>query len=420
MLWILIGYMFLFVHRPFEVWPVLGEIHLERFYMIAALLAGAIAPGKRWLANWQHVALLGFAAAVVLCWLASPWSDVGEQTVENYFKVLVFYLLIVLLVHDERGLRRLLLGFLGVMFVYMAHSLWEYAHGRHVYRMGICRLIGIDKTMGDPNTFGASVVYALPLVVPFWLCRPSGPLRAFLVAYVGLSTVCIGLTGSRSSLLGLLINLAVVMLRSRHRKRAVLLGVLALPLLWWALPESLQQRFHTIIDPSVGPKNAQDSAEGRLVGFYNGLAVYGRFPLTGCGPGAWKPATRTDTESHCLYGQILGEMGTVGALAFLGVLAGFAWNLWQIRKAYRQHLEWGYDFPYQVAVALGLAVLLLLFEGIGGHNLFRYSWLWYGGFLIIARHCVEQRLACAWGTVPRFTPRPAWARPRLAFGRGAV
>ena len=100
--------------------------------------------------------------------------------------------------------------------------------------------------------------------------------------------------------------------------------------------------------------------------------------------------------------------------------SGFGWNFWQIRKAYRQHVEWRYDFPYQVAVALGLAVLLLLFEGIGGHNLFRYSWLWYGGFLIIARHCVEQRLACAWGKVPRFTPRPTWAHPRPALGRGVV
>ena len=38
-----------------------------------------------------------------------------------------------------------------------------------------------------------------------------------------------------------------------------------------------------------------------------------------------------------------------------------------------------------------MAVLLLLFEGNFGHNLLRYSWLWYGAFLIIARHCVQYR-----------------------------
>jgi hypothetical protein len=27
-----------------------------------------------------------------------------------------------------------------------------------------------------------------------------------------------------------------------------------------------------------------------------------------------------------------------------------------------------------------------------GHNLFRFSWLWYGGFLIVARFCIEARV----------------------------
>ena len=60
---------------------------------------------------------------------------------------------------------------------------------------------------------------------------------------------------------------------------------------------------------------------------------------------------------------------------------------------------------FQIAIALGavlllgilqgillaalVSVLMLLLMGWGGHNLFRYTWLWYGGFLIIARHCNE-------------------------------
>ena len=43
--------------------------------------------------------------------------------------------------------------------------------------------------------------------------------------------------------------------------------------------------------------------------------------------------------------------------------------------------------------AVGVAVFLLLFMGNFGHNLFRFTWLWYGGFLIIARHCAELRVA---------------------------
>src|SRR5919198_6331418 len=216
MLWILIGYMFLFIHRPFEVWPFLGDLHVERIYMLGAMVAVALNPGKRWLPNWQHLAYAGFAAAVLLCWGASPFADAGEVTVENWFKVLVFYALLVVTVHDERGLRRILLGFLIVMALYMTHSLREYIGGRVSFRMGIYRMLGVDTSLGDPNSFGASIVYALPFVLPFWSCKPSPLLRWFLAGYVGLSILCVALTGSRSSFLGVLICAVAMMLRSRY------------------------------------------------------------------------------------------------------------------------------------------------------------------------------------------------------------
>ena len=66
------------------------------------------------------------------------------------------------------------------MGVYLAHSFREYLAGRHTYRMGISRMIGVDKTLGDPNSFGASIVFALPFVAALWRSRTRrtlGPVR---------------------------------------------------------------------------------------------------------------------------------------------------------------------------------------------------------------------------------------------------
>jgi O-antigen ligase len=163
-------------------------------------------------------------------------------------------------------------------------------------------------------------------------------------------------------------------------------------LLWGALPEALQNRFETIVNPEVGPANARESANNRLEGLEIGFKLWAQYPATGCGPGAWKPATGRKIESHNLYGQLVGETGTLGLLAFSAILLGFVVNLYQVRRSYREHREWGRDFLFHVTGAISFALFLLLFEGNFGHNLFRYSWLWYGGFLIIARHCVEGRL----------------------------
>ncbi|MFO0822969.1 MAG: hypothetical protein U0792_07595 [Gemmataceae bacterium] len=61
---------------------------------------------KRWPAtNIQHAAYL-LAAAVIPCWIMSPWSDKGQPIVEDWFKILIFYFLLVTTIHDEEGLRQ--------------------------------------------------------------------------------------------------------------------------------------------------------------------------------------------------------------------------------------------------------------------------------------------------------------------------
>jgi O-antigen ligase len=194
-----------------------------------------------------------------------------------------------------------------------------------------------------------------------------------------------------------------------------LFAVLAAPLAFLALPSSLQTRFETIINPSVGPANAKESADGRLEGLLVGVDLLQRFPLSGCGPGAWKPSTGRELESHNLYGQVMGEMGALGIVTFGFVLLAFWYNIHRIARRYREHPEWSPDFLAHVGKASGFVVILLLLEGVAGHNLFRFSWLWYGAFLIIARHCVETRHAAACGvraprTVPRWSVRsiPHW------------
>ena len=149
----------------------------------------------------------------------------------------------------------------------------------------------MDTTLGNPNSFGNSIVYTLPLVTPLWLSRPTGRMKIFLLGYIGLSVLCIGLTGSRSSLVGLVLWAGVAVLRSRWRLRMALVTLVAAPLLWVALPASLQNRFETIVNPEVGPANAQESGEGRIYGFLLGMELWARYPATGCGPGAFRPAT---------------------------------------------------------------------------------------------------------------------------------
>ncbi len=267
--WLLIGYMFLFIHRPFELWPILGEIHLERLYLGVVSIVWLLHP-KQWLPNAQHFAYAAFAFAVLVCWAMSPFMDKGAQVVEDWFKIVFFYLLFVTVVNDPEKLRQVALGFVVIMGVYMTHSFKEFLGGHMVYRMGISRMIGIDTSQGDPNSFGASIVFALPFATLFWNTSRSKFIHFCVIMYLCLSVGCILLTGSRSSLLGLVLWTGIIILRSRHRWLGMALVVVGAPIVFLALPPELQIRFETIVNPDVGPANAKVSGEGRLDGLVTG------------------------------------------------------------------------------------------------------------------------------------------------------
>jgi O-antigen ligase len=412
MIWILGGYMWLYVHRPFEIWPWLGDLQVERLYMIFALVCWLIYTGKGWVANRLHAAFLIFTVVLVLGWLVSPYAELGYKVVEDHTKVGVFYVLVLASVRDEKGLRQLLWIYLGCMGGYMLHSLWEFHGGRFVYRMATPRLIGVDATYNDPNTFAATVLYALPMTFPFWAERPRGLLRVLLLGYSGLSLVCILLTGSRGGLVGLGC-LGVLWLWRSQRRFQVLFALAVLPVVAWpVLPAELQNRFYTLIDPSTGPVNAQGSAMGRLAGLLDGIKLWGKSPLTGFGPGSFGKAVGHGFQAHNLYGQTLGELGSLGALALAGMVLAFLLNGLESRRRHRGYPAGQVDFPYEVSRAVSVCVILLLIMGCGGHNLYRYTWLWFGAFQAIAIGCMRKRILPAQGG--------AYERPRGRSGLPAA
>ncbi len=393
MIYLLGFYVWLFIHRPFEYYPQLGEMQLERIYMIIMVAVWAIWPGKVWAFNRIHVAEICFTAVLLLSWMMSPYSD-RESILENYFKVVTFYVLVVTSIRDEKDLRRLIFCYLLAVGLYSSHSLLEFFNGRIEWRQGISRMVGVDATYRDPNAFAYTLLTALPMTMPFWSENGSGLQRSLLLGYTGLSVVCILLTGSRAAFVGLcFFGLLVILISGGNRKGALLLiaaGTIAIATL---LPGPLQNRFLTLIDPSYGPENAHQSAGGRIEGFLAGVELWQQSPVLGFGPVAFfATATKREGGAHNMYGQMLSEVGTLGALAFAGVIYCFWRNAAEARHYFRHHPKLPRGFAFHVARAVGITIVVMLLMGWAGHNLYRYNWQWLAAFQAVALHCLRAKV----------------------------
>lgn len=397
MIWLLIGYMWLFIHRPFEVWPVLATVRVERMYMIFAIVCWLASGPAIPRGNRLHRYFVGFILVMIASWLLSPYQA-GEKTVEDYLKYAVFYVLVVTSVRNGQDLRRILVGFVCIMALLMAHSLREYFCGNVWYAQGIMRMKSLGSTFGDYNDFAGLVVCSLPFAWVLWHEWTARWKRAMLLGYFGMSGYCVVLTASRMGICGLVVAGLLWSLASPKRWRLLALCALLLAAAWTVLPEKHKNRYLTIVDPSYGPATAATSAgHWRFGGFEKGLGLFQERPLFGFGPQSTGQVTGTGMMPHNLYGQLLGELGVFGAIAFSLIVLGVVQNTLEARRIARGQSAAGDTLPWRMVVAASAAFLLLLFMGWGFNFLFWHVWLWFGAFQVIALHCLR---AEAYGALP--------------------
>jgi O-antigen ligase len=404
MVYLLGGYVWLFIHRPFEVWPALGTLQIERVYGILTILVWFVSPNKGFVSNRLHLALAISTFALVVSWVLSPFASMPgcTEVVENYAKVVIIYVLMVTTVRDEKNLRILLTFFVGSVALYASHSLLEWFNGRYQFRMGIPRMTGVDTTFSDPNAFASGLLYSLPMLLPFWQERPRRIPRFLMVAYVMMVMYCILKTGSRAAFVGVSLFVVILIITSAKRKVQAILacgmaGMVGLVVLAAVLPDELKNRYLSIIDPSYAPPNALESADGRIDGIVLGFKLWQTSPLFGTGPATFVLQNSKGLQPHNVYGQVLSELGLCGVLGLLAMVVSFFWNWRESRRLVLAdpYCDPAHDFTYQVARAVGINVILLLVMGAAGHNLFRYNWQWFAAFSVIALHCLRTRAATA-------------------------
>lgn len=397
MIWLLIGYIWLFIHRPFEEWPWLGAMRIERMYMIMVIGVWVLSGPAliRW--NRIYTGFILLTGVVLTSWLASPYPTHGEWSVENYLKYLVFFVLLVTSVRNTNDLRMILLGYVGAVGIFMAHSMREAFAGRINWdSQGVHRMVGVGNTFSHPNDFAGLITMSLPFVYPLWFEARKWWHKGAILAYVGLTVWCVIRTNSRMGMCGILMAGLLLVLVSGPvwRRRLLFLSPLLLVALWWIIPVETRNRFYTLIDPSSANAAAQaSSGRFRYSGFERGLRLMGERPLLGYGPGTSAVAAGEGSQAHNTYGQVLGELGLVGTAAFLMILFAIGKNALESRRI-ASHLPWNADqLPYRMVLAATGAYVLALFMGWGLHFFFWHIWLWFGAFQAMAIACLHQQAA---------------------------
>ena len=180
------------------------------------------------------------------------------------------------------------------------------------------------STSVDPNVLGSLLNVALAVAVPQLFVRRPLIRRRYLVPMLGVMALCLGLTMSRGSMVGLAAALAVVA-TLRYRKLWILLaGAVVMMLL---LPQTQELVSHFLEGFLV-----EDLATQMRMGEYkDALILIRRYPLLGVGFAA-SPDIDTYIGVANLYLLIAEEMGLVGLSSYLVVMVTLFARFWRTRS----------------------------------------------------------------------------------------
>jgi O-antigen ligase len=337
--------------------------------------------------------LLAFVVAEGFATLLAFDYSIAQPAFQEHLTVLVGYLLIVTIVRTRR---ELLLTVLTLCFgggVFLAYSFWEYLGGRMDYAQGVVRMIGVGRSNADANSFGATIVFLLPLVVWVGVTAQSWFLRLCALGYGALTAVCVLRTSSRSALVLLAMNVLFVLAllpRGAARWTGVVLVAALGAFLLSGLSEEQTKRIRSIWSSDTYQKDM--STRGRIEGYEVGWRIFTENPVLGIGPGNW-PAYRTrkvdgnPLEPHNLTGQLIATRGAAGTLTFVGYLvASIVFSVRLARQRWRSPDPWDRAVA-RLAVTGVFVLLLLLVAGLAGHNLERPNWVWMPALVVAAAAC---------------------------------
>jgi len=236
------------------------------------------------------------------------------------------------------------------------------------------------STVVDPNILGGMLILLTGLAIPQLFVRDPLLPRRWISAIVATMGLCLVLTFSRSSLLGLSIALFVL---GVVRYRRLLWALLAVAVLALILPQT-----QTYIQHFLEGIRGQDLATQMRFGEYkDALILISRYPWFGVGF-AGTPDIDTYLGVSSVYLMIAEKMGLIGLLAFIIPAGLFFTYTWQ---AFRRTIQ----DPSIEAILLGFqtAVLGALIGGTLDHYLFNLDfphtaaifWMYIGLGMVAAR-----------------------------------
>lgn len=354
--WLVCVYLFFEYVRPQQIYTGLDFFPWAQVAIVLALLTFLFEGGSFRLNSPADVVLLLFTAIVLISCVTARWSEVAFAKVgSGYLSWVLIYFLIANIVTTERRFLVFMLSFLLYSFKMSQHGTRSWAMSGFGFEShGVTGAPGWFQNSGE---FGIQMAMFIPLVTYFASAlRPHLGRKTQFLFLVMVFTAVTGTIGSssRGAMIAAAGAIFFMVLRTRHKVKAIFVVALLALFVQVMLPEESRTRFEVIgeDETSVSRKNY----------WTFGMNVIEAHPVIGIGFSNWsayyKHVHGRGALPHNILIEVTAELGYLGLLGFLGLVACTFYMNWRTRKLIRALEERG---RFIAALASGLDAALVGF-----------------------------------------------------------
>ena len=393
---LLLFYLLLEYGRPQDQIPFLSVLHLPAITIVLLFLSILIS-GKLRLKGKQAVFFLGLLGLMVVH---------GPIAVNNYWALMIFitmainfivFLSLTLFVDNQEKYEKLIWVWIGIHVLLAMIGVMK-GTGR-----------GIGGFLGDENDFCMTMNMIIPF--PFFLAmNEGGRKRIFYLVLTGMFLFVIIMTQSRGGFVGLIATCIYCWLRTKKKVLTALVGIVLAGFVVLVAPSSYWSEVRSIHEEGA----SKGTGAERVYTWGIGWHMFLDNPVMGVGQGNFPwvfkkyeyEVTRSDEPyhgrsvagrmAHSIYFTMLPELGLIGTMLFLGMVAGNIKDLNYIKKTTIQKTDqMGDKFEskcYPLALALEGSMIGFLVSGAFISILY-YPNFWFSmGFIVSLKNVVMKNM----------------------------
>jgi O-antigen ligase len=303
--------------RPAEIVPALVDVPIVDILTGVALFVGAVAfllRPRRFVPTPTDLCVVGFWGAIVVSNLAWGWFGGAWIGFLNFMPVVFCYFLVRVAVETPRQFRGLVYLLVGLNVLLAVNGIVQYHTGvglGGVEAITEERRIRGTGIFNDPNDLGMTLVMTTPFLVA-GMAAAGAQVWQRVVCSLVLAPLLLAIfyTNSRGALVGLgLVLLSYFYSRFRSVSGTVMASA-AVMLLVFLGPSRI-----SAMDAS------EDSAQGRIEAWAEGLQMFKAKPVFGVGYGRF-----TEFHGQVAHNSVvhsLSELGFLGGALFIGCFYAF-------------------------------------------------------------------------------------------------